>query len=190
MIFLIPKKQEITSIHIILHSWYQRSKRLPQFMSRLFLRRLTAPIEGFLHSAVSEQFLRCNFRAHPSPLRNLSANPEQFQSHFLSFSFLLFLSFSFFLSLSFFLFPSFSFLLFLSFLFSFLLSCSLSFLPSSCSRKKGQDTIPGKDPKDPSLPCSSRTVLGKKEMDSRTILERISLKWFVYIYIDIYLFDN
>jgi len=91
-------------------------------MSRLFLRRLTAPIEGFLHSAVSEQFLRCNFRAHPSPL---SANPEQFQSHFLSFSFLLFLSFSFFLSLSFFLFLSFSFLLSLS----FFLFPSLSFFP-------------------------------------------------------------
>ena len=92
-------------------------------MSRLFLRRLTAPIEGFLYSAVSEQFLRCNFRAHPSPLRNLSANPEQFQSHFISFSF--------FLSLSFFLFPSFSFLLSLSFSFflSFFLFPSLSFFP-------------------------------------------------------------
>ena len=88
-------------------------------MSRLFLRRLTAPIEGFLHSAVSEQFLRCNFRAHPSPLRNLSANPEQFQSHFLSFSFLLFLS------LSFFLFPSLSFFPF--FFPSFLLSLFPSF---------------------------------------------------------------
>ena len=87
-------------------------------MSRLFLRRLTAPIEGFLHSAVSEQFLRCNFRAHPSPLRNLSANPEQFQSHFLSFSFLLFLS------LSFFLFPSLSFFPF------FFPSFLLSFFPS------------------------------------------------------------
>ena len=152
-------------------------------MSRLFLRRLTAPIEGFLHSAVSEQFLRCNFRAHPSPL---SANPEQFQSHFLSFSFLLFLSFSFFLSLSFFLFPSLSFFPF------FFPSFLLSFFPSfQLFQEEGTGYNSWKRPKRSLSPVQFEDSSREKGDEfSDNIREDIVEMICIYIYIDIYLFDN